>query len=118
MAVHLTKIYTRVGDDGTTGIGDFSRVPKTSPRIEAYADVDECNAAGYHAIEFARVHVKVDDQGQPIPDSGFLAPVVLADKCVGCGLCQTRCNLINVKAKNLLKETAIWVEAGSGRRRR
>jgi ferredoxin len=77
--------------------------------------VDECNAAGYHAIEFARVHVKVDEQGQPIPDSGFLAPVVIADKCVGCGLCQTRCNLINVKAKHLLKETAIRVEAGPGR---
>jgi cob(I)alamin adenosyltransferase len=45
MAVHLTKIYTRVGDDGTTGLGDFSRVPKTDPRIEAYADVDETNAA-------------------------------------------------------------------------
>ena len=77
--------------------------------------VDECKAAGYNAIEFARVHVKVDEQGQPIPDTGFLAPVVLADKCVGCGLCQTRCNLINVKAKHLLQETAIWVEAGPGK---
>ena len=77
--------------------------------------VDECRAAGYNAIEFARVHVKLDDQGQPVPDSGFLAPAVLADKCVGCGLCQTRCNLINVKAKHLLGETAIRVEAGPGK---
>ena len=45
MAVHLTRIYTKTGDDGTTGLGDFSRVPKTDPRIGAYADVDECNAA-------------------------------------------------------------------------
>ena len=45
MAVHLTRIYTRTGDDGSTGLGDFSRVPKTDPRIGAYADVDECNAA-------------------------------------------------------------------------
>ncbi|MEU4803706.1 cob(I)yrinic acid a,c-diamide adenosyltransferase [Actinosynnema sp. NPDC023587] len=45
MAVHLTRIYTRVGDDGTTGLGDFTRVPKTSPRITAYAEVDETNAA-------------------------------------------------------------------------
>jgi cob(I)alamin adenosyltransferase len=45
MAVHLTKIYTRTGDDGTTGLGDFSRVPKTDVRLAAYADVDECNAA-------------------------------------------------------------------------
>jgi cob(I)alamin adenosyltransferase len=45
MSVHLTRIYTRVGDDGTTALGDFSRVPKTSPRLAAYADVDETNAA-------------------------------------------------------------------------
>jgi cob(I)alamin adenosyltransferase len=45
MAVHLTRIYTKTGDDGTTGLGDFSRVPKTDVRLAAYADVDECNAA-------------------------------------------------------------------------
>jgi cob(I)alamin adenosyltransferase len=45
MAVHLTKIYTRTGDDGTTGLGDFSRVSKTDPRLVAYADVDEANCA-------------------------------------------------------------------------
>jgi len=43
--VHLTRIYTKTGDDGTTALGDMSRVPKTHPRIAAYADVDECNAA-------------------------------------------------------------------------
>jgi len=43
--VHLTRIYTKTGDDGTTALGDGSRVPKTDPRIAAYADVDECNAA-------------------------------------------------------------------------
>jgi cob(I)alamin adenosyltransferase len=45
MAVHLTRIYTRTGDSGTTALGDGSRVPKDDPRIEAYADVDEANAA-------------------------------------------------------------------------
>jgi cob(I)alamin adenosyltransferase len=45
MAVHLTRIYTKTGDDGSTGLGDFSRVPKTDPRIAAYADAEECNAA-------------------------------------------------------------------------
>jgi cob(I)alamin adenosyltransferase len=45
MAVHLTRIYTRTGDDGTTALGDFSRVSKTDPRLAAYADTDECNAA-------------------------------------------------------------------------
>ncbi|MEH3155759.1 MAG: cob(I)yrinic acid a,c-diamide adenosyltransferase [Gordonia paraffinivorans] len=45
MAVHLTRIYTRTGDDGTTGLSDFSRVPKTDPRVVAYAECDEANAA-------------------------------------------------------------------------
>ena len=45
MAVHLTRIYTRTGDAGTTALGDFSRVSKTDVRLAAYADVDECNAA-------------------------------------------------------------------------
>ncbi len=45
MAVHLTRIYTRTGDDGTTGLSDFSRVPKTDARLVAYADCDETNAA-------------------------------------------------------------------------
>ncbi|MEO5835040.1 MAG: cob(I)yrinic acid a,c-diamide adenosyltransferase [Nakamurella sp.] len=44
MAIHLTKIYTRTGDDGTTGLADFSRVAKTDPRLVAYADCDETNA--------------------------------------------------------------------------
>jgi cob(I)alamin adenosyltransferase len=43
--VHLTRIYTRTGDDGTTALGDFSRISKTDPRLVAYADTDECNAA-------------------------------------------------------------------------
>lgn len=45
MAVHLTRIYTRTGDDGTTGLSDFSRVSKNDPRLAAYADIDETNAA-------------------------------------------------------------------------
>jgi cob(I)alamin adenosyltransferase len=43
--VHLTRIYTRTGDEGTTGLGDMSRVAKTSSRVTAYGDVDECNSA-------------------------------------------------------------------------
>ncbi|MFC4109116.1 cob(I)yrinic acid a,c-diamide adenosyltransferase [Micromonospora zhanjiangensis] len=45
MAVHLTRIYTRAGDAGTTRLSNNEQVPKTDPRITAYADVDECNAA-------------------------------------------------------------------------
>jgi ferredoxin len=51
----------------------------------------------------------------PISGSGFVAPVVLADKCVGCGLCQTRCYAINVKEKHLLTGSAIVIEAGLGK---
>jgi cob(I)alamin adenosyltransferase len=43
--VHLTRIYTKTGDAGTTALGNGERVPKQHPRIAAYADVDECNAA-------------------------------------------------------------------------
>jgi len=42
--VKLTKIYTRTGDQGETGLGDGSRKPKTDPRVEAYGEVDEANA--------------------------------------------------------------------------
>jgi cob(I)alamin adenosyltransferase len=41
----LSKIYTRTGDDGTTGLGDGSRVPKDGVRVEAYGCVDEANSA-------------------------------------------------------------------------
>jgi cob(I)alamin adenosyltransferase len=43
--VVLSQIYTRTGDDGTTTLSDFSRVPKTDSRLAAYADVDEANCA-------------------------------------------------------------------------
>jgi cob(I)alamin adenosyltransferase len=43
--VNLTRIYTRTGDDGTTALGDMSRVSKNDQRLVAYADVDEANSA-------------------------------------------------------------------------
>ena len=45
MGHRLSKIYTRTGDDGTTGLGDGTRLPKTHARIEAYGAVDETNSA-------------------------------------------------------------------------
>ncbi|BBH64517.1 cob(I)yrinic acid a,c-diamide adenosyltransferase [Actinoplanes sp. OR16] len=45
MAVHLTRIYTRTGDAGETRLVNNEVAPKTDPRIAAYADADECNAA-------------------------------------------------------------------------
>jgi cob(I)alamin adenosyltransferase len=43
MGNRLTRIYTRTGDDGSTGLGDGTRVAKDDPRIEAIGDVDELN---------------------------------------------------------------------------
>lgn len=45
MGHRLSRIYTRTGDNGTTGLADGSRVPKTSARVEAYGTVDELNSA-------------------------------------------------------------------------
>jgi MauM/NapG family ferredoxin protein len=77
--------------------------------------VDECQAAGYNALEFQRVGTRADASGVPIEGSGFLAPVVLPDQCVGCGLCEMRCSKINVQLKQLLADTAIHIVAGPGK---
>jgi len=45
MGFRLTRIYTRTGDDGSTGLADGSRVPKDDPRIEAIGAIDELNSA-------------------------------------------------------------------------
>ncbi len=54
MGVHLTRIYTRAGDDGTTALSDFSRVSKNEPRLVAYADCDEANSAIGVALALGR----------------------------------------------------------------
>jgi cob(I)alamin adenosyltransferase len=52
--VKLNKIYTRTGDDGTTGLGNGRRVPKFSLRVESFGTVDEANAC----IGLARLHTQ------------------------------------------------------------
>ena len=54
MGVHLTRIYTRTGDDGTSSLSDFSRVEKSDARLIAYADCDEANAAIGVAVALGR----------------------------------------------------------------
>jgi cob(I)alamin adenosyltransferase len=61
MAVHLTRIYTKTGDDGTTALGDMSRVAKTDPRVGAYADCDETNAAIGAALALGQLPDRVVD---------------------------------------------------------
>jgi cob(I)alamin adenosyltransferase len=76
--VRLTRIYTRLGDGGDTHLGDMSRARKTSPRVVAYGDVDELNAA----IGVARA------QGPPAGAGEWLAVIqndlfdLGADLCV------------------------------------
>jgi len=77
--------------------------------------VDECRMAAYNAIEFLRVGGEVNEKGEPVDDSGCLAPVVREDRCIGCGLCQMRCHAINVKAEKRLRSSAIRVVAGEGK---
>jgi cob(I)alamin adenosyltransferase len=45
MGNRLSRIYTKTGDDGTTGLGDGTRVAKDSPRVASYGTVDELNSA-------------------------------------------------------------------------
>ena len=45
MGNRLSKIYTRTGDDGSTGLGDGTRVPKDSARVASYGTIDEANSA-------------------------------------------------------------------------
>ena len=56
--VALNRIYTRTGDDGTTGLVGGDRRPKHDLRVEAFGTVDETNAC----IGLARVHARNDDE--------------------------------------------------------
>ena len=59
--VKLNKIYTRTGDDGTTGLGTGARRLKSDIRIDAYGTVDEANACiGMARIHTAEVHPEID----------------------------------------------------------
>jgi cob(I)alamin adenosyltransferase len=65
--VKLNKIYTKTGDDGTTGLGNGARVWKFDLRVEAYGTVDEANAA----IGLARIHTA----GENKPVDAMLARI-------------------------------------------
>lgn len=97
MAVHLTRIYTRTGDEGTTALGDMTRVPKASVRVGAYADVDEANASIGAAIalgglpesyrdKLLQIQNDLFDAGAdlctPVSATPKFAPLRMADGCV------------------------------------
>lgn len=62
MGHRLSKIYTRTGDDGTTGLADGSRVEKSDPRVEAFGAVDEANSA----IGLLLADLGADDELRPL----------------------------------------------------
>ncbi|MFC0588687.1 cob(I)yrinic acid a,c-diamide adenosyltransferase [Novosphingobium aquiterrae] len=78
--VKLNKIYTRTGDDGTTGLVDGSRCPKHAARMEAIGAVDEANSAlgvavvalagGAHAADLTRVQNDLFDLGADLATPG------------------------------------------------
>ncbi|ORV16530.1 cob(I)yrinic acid a,c-diamide adenosyltransferase [Mycobacterium celatum] len=82
MAVHLTRIYTRTGDDGTTGLSDFSRVSKTDARLVAYADCDEANAAIGTAIALGNPERRIADVLRQIQNDLFDAGADLSTPVV------------------------------------
>jgi cob(I)alamin adenosyltransferase len=85
MGKRLTKIYTRTGDDGTTGLADGSRVNKDGPRIEAIGEIDELNStigmlltedlpAGLRAAMTAVQHDLFDLGGElSVPGHGIIS---------------------------------------------
>ena len=99
MTVNLTRIYTRLGDDGETHLGDMSRVPKTHPRIEAYGTVDELNAQIGAALALPGVPERVAGFLQRIQNDLF---DVGADISVPHGGDRTRLRLV--------PEQTAWLE--------
>lgn len=82
MAVHLTRIYTRTGDDGTTGLSDMSRVAKTDARLVAYADFDEANAAIGAALALGHPDTQITDVLRQIQNDLFDAGADLSTPIV------------------------------------
>ena len=76
--VNLTRIYTRTGDDGTTALGDMSRVGKNDLRLKAYADVDEANSS---------IGVAIAMGGLPEPMTSLLTRIQNDLFDVGADLC-------------------------------
>ena len=81
MGNRLSKIYTRTGDDGTTGLGDGTRVAKDSARVTAYGTVDELNAAiglaaTWDTALMGRVAGAIADEARARGIRQLLAPVI------------------------------------------
>lgn len=98
----LTKIYTRTGDDGTTGLGSGTRVAKSDLRIEAYGTVDELNA-----------QVGLVLASQPDPEIAPLLARVQNDLFhAGSDLCFPEAEKADLKIPGVEQRHVDWLEAG------
>lgn len=115
MTVHLTRIYTRLGDNGETHLADLSRIANTDPRIEAVGAVDELNAAvglavvagdlpaGY-AEWMTQIQNDLFDLGadlsHPVPSAGDRARAAAVDEQYVAWL-ESVCDRVNAKLPEL-----------------
>ena len=83
--VRITKIYTRTGDDGQTGLGSGERVSKSALRVRAYGAVDEANAAVGAAIEGCRGCDLAERLGEVLRETQHDLFDLGADLCVPIG---------------------------------
>ena len=79
MADRLTKIYTRSGDAGLTGLANGERVPKSDARIEAFGTVDETNSAIGLVLSDTGLPTAVADSLSRIQDELFDVGAELAE---------------------------------------
>ena len=79
MVVRINRVYTKVGDNGTTALGDGSRVPKTSARLAAYADTDEANSVIGLALAMGALSPEIADVLRTVQNDLF---DVGADLCL------------------------------------
>ncbi len=104
--VKLNKIYTRTGDDGTTGLVDGSRISKSSLRVQAYGDVDETNAV----IGLVRLHLEnrgLDDMLSRIQNDLFDLGADLATPMPGEGEADSEYALRMVAQQSTRLETEL-----------
>ena len=104
--VKLNKIYTRTGDDGTTGLVDGSRLSKDALRVRAYGDVDETNSV----IGLARLHLdnrELDDMLGRIQNDLFDLGADLATPLPSKGEADSEYALRMVEAQTTRLETEL-----------
>lgn len=102
----------RVARMGLAAVDEKRCLPYANKQSCRYC-VDACKQTGHEAIEVQLLPTEFDEDGMPVENSMVEAPVVLADKCVGCGICQARCRAMNVDGERLLEQSAIVVAGGA-----